>query len=213
MSDQENNGGTGLTEEGLANALAKALGPILQGMSAAQVPRYQQQQQARPLPSAKDVGLDEDDPYSGQFTAIIRELADLRNTNKGLNDQVYNQGVSLMQSKLNKDVQSALVRAKVPKHFEEPFKSVIYSHIQSGTKATPDAILKDLMQGVHAHTEETQKNLAKFGSQARPPMFRGEEIGPEMPVPESMEEANELFAEVADAFLQGHSFDEPIAEN
>ena len=213
MSDQENTEGNtgGINEEKLAAALAKALEPMFHGLATAQAPRHDARPKA--VPSARAVGLDDDDPYSGQFSAVIKELANLRSQNKGLNDQVYNQGVNLMQQKLNKEVHEALKAMKVPKHFEEPFKTVIYSRIQSGHQVTPEAILSELMDGVNAHTEETQKNLAKFGSRARPPMFRGEEVGPEMPVPESMDEANELFAEVADALLQGHQFDEPIAEN
>jgi len=155
------------------------------------------------------MGLDNDDPYANQFTQLIRELGSMKSENTSLKEQVHNLGVTTMQSQLGRDVNEALQSQNVPAPLHEAFSAVIYSVLQSGQQTTPEAVASNLMRGVNEYGDNVRKNVAVQAAMPKPPTFRGQELGPEMPVAENMEEAHEMFAELADAISQGASF-EPL---
>ena len=192
----------------LAAAIGAALAPALsQSLSSALAPLYEQRN-ARPAPrmrqpTAADVGLDDDDPYAGQFTKLIRELGNMKSENINLRDQVHNLGVSTMQNQLGRDVNAALKSQNVPQPLHEAFSAVIYSVLQSGQQTTPEAVANNLMRGVTEYGDQVRKGVAEQAAMPKPPTFRGQELGPEMPAAETMEEAHEMFAELADAISQG----------
>ncbi len=214
MSEERTDEATDQTQK-LAAAISQALAPALSSsISEALGPLYQAIQpkpQARRQPTAEDYGLDQDDPYSPQFSTIISEMSNLRTENKGLRDQVHNLGVTTMQGQLTKQVSDALKGQNVPKPLHEPFSAVIYSVLQSGQQTTPDAVVNNLMRGITEYGDQVRRGVAEQAAKPKPPTFRGQELGPEMPVPETMNEAHEMFAELAESIAQGADFQlEPI---
>jgi len=214
MSEEDTTQESNQTQE-LAAAISQALAPALsQSITQALGPLYQAmqpKQQTRRQPTAADYGLDQDDPYSPQFSSLISELSNMRSENKGLRDQVHNLGVTTMQSQLTKQVSDALSGQNVPKSLHEPFSAVIYSVLQSGQQTTPDAVVNNLMRGIGEYSDEVRRGVAEQAAKPKPPTFRGQELGPEMPVPETMNEAHEMFAELAESIAQGADFQlEPI---
>ena len=67
------------------------------------------------------------------------------------------------------------------------------------------------MRGVDAYGEQVRQGVAEQANKPKPPMFRGKELGPEMPAADNMEEAHEMFAELADSLSKGATF-EPLTE-
>mgnify|MGYP003146518927 CR=1 FL=1 len=201
-----------------AQAMKEAMGPIYEQNRQLLEAMQQQQQQpaARPVAqvrqrSASDLGLDSDDPYSGQFTSVVRELAGLKAENQQLRDQVQNLGVTTMQSQLGSQVEAALKSQNIPASLHDTAKAVIYSVISSGQPTTPEAVALNFMEGIRANNETVRQDIAAQAAKPKPPMFRGQEFGPEMKEPSSMEEAHEMFAEIADSLMQGAAL-EPLSE-
>jgi len=211
-SEQQASGGIdGASLAGaIASAVREAVAPLYQQQEAMMSQRAQMMNTPRQRQvSAADVGLDNDDPYANQFTQLIRELGGMRSENKSLRDQVHNLGVSTMQNQLGRDVNAALKAQNVPTPLHEAFSAVIYSVLQSGQQTTPEAVASNLMRGVNEYGDTVRKNVAEQAAMPKPPTFRGQELGPEMPVADNMEEAHEMFAELADAISQGANF-EPL---
>tara|TARA_Y100000310_G_scaffold340148_1_gene434961 strand:- start:1678 stop:2355 length:678 start_codon:yes stop_codon:yes gene_type:complete len=210
-SEQKETGG--IDSAGLADAIAsavrEAVAPLYQQQDMMMQQRQQMNAPRQRQPTAADVGLDSDDPYANQFTTLIRELGGMKAENKNLRDQVHNLGVSTMQNQLGRDVNAALQAQNVPTPLHEAFSAVIYSVLQSGQQTTPEAVASNLMRGVNEYGDNVRKNVAEQAAMPKPPTFRGQELGPEMPTANTMEEAHEMFAELADAISQGASF-EPL---
>ena len=195
----------------IAAAVREAVAPLYQ-----QQQQMMQSQQQRATPpqrqrSAADYGLEKDDPYAPQFSSLIRELSGMQSENKSLKDQVYNLGVTTMQGQLGRDVQSALKSQNVPDSLAEAFSAVIYSVLQSGQQTTPEAVASNLMKGVNTYGDTVRKGVAEQAAKPKPPMFRGKELGAELPAAENMDEAAEMFAELADALVKGATL-EPLTD-
>ena len=195
----------------IASAVREAVAPLYQQQQAMM---EQRQQAMTPRPrqrTAADYGLDNDDPYAPQFSSLLKEMSSMQTENRSLKDQVHNLGVTTMQGQLGRDVSSALKAQNVPEPLHEAFSAVIYSVLQSGQQTTPEAVASNLMKGVNTYGDQVRKGVAEQAAIPKPPMFRGQELGPEMPMPDNMEEAHEMFSELADALAQGASL-EPLTE-
>jgi len=195
----------------IAAAVREAVAPLYQQQ---EVMMQQRHQAMAPRPrqrTAADYGLDNDDPYAPQFSSLLKEMSSMQSENKNLKDQVYNLGVTTMQGQLGRDVSSALKSQNVPEPLHEAFSAVIYSVLQSGQQTTPEAVASNLMSGVNTYGDQVRKGVAEQAAIPKPPMFRGKELGPEMPVADNMEEAHEMFSELADALAKGATL-EPLTE-
>ena len=215
MSDDgktiDNNGKESSKGAEFAEAFKEAMAPLYEQNR--QIIEFQQQQmqqrqaqQSAPaprMPTAADYGIDADDPYNTQFSSLIRELASMKAENNNLRDQVQNLGVTTMQSQLGKQVKEALETQKVPLVLHDQASAIIYSVLSSGQQTTPEAIASNFMEGINVHSDNVRKNVAEQATRPGPPTFRGQEFGPESKEAESMEEAHEMFAEIADSILQG----------
>ena len=201
----------------LAETLKEIMAPLFEQQRMILEAQQQQQQprQASPparLPTSADLGLDSDDPYAGQFTSLIRELASMKSENKGLRDQVQNLGVTTMQSQLGTEVKAALANQKVPDALHEQASAVIYAVLSSGQQTTPEAVASNFMRGVNAHSDTVRQGVAEQAAKPKPPTFRGQEFGVETPSAETMEEAHEMFAELAGDILGGATLEPLSAE-
>lgn len=145
----------------------------MQSMTAAQ---QQASQAPQPQPTRPMIpGLDEDDPYFEQFSAVAgvqqNQAAQLQEQVKTLQQSLHNLNMSHSRQSVQNQVESALSKHHVPQELADDVKTTVYAYIASSPAnqvASADHLVGQFMQNLGKYSEVARKKWAEEAKKPKP---------------------------------------------